>query len=205
MCSHFQSLSTALFKHASIVVARLLDFMVSRSLTVKNNNHRGGLPPAGTSRMSCGNSLHASGVGSSVTIIHSMDWEVIMSSYDGILLHDRRWQSLAHQLGFNIRLIDVWGDVLPSTLALFKKDVDPAHKYLKNICCDILSCGYCKSVAFIDKLMAIVRAGTVLKFLGNQGCSVFSIDSIIGMSSGSACKTCCRLDIRFINLELLPY
>jgi len=113
-------------------------------------------------------------------IFHSMDWGVIMSSCGGILLHDCRWQSLAHQLGFGDPLIDVWGDVLPSTLALLKKDSDTTHKYQKNICCYTFSCGYCKSVAF-------------------------SIDSIIGISSDSAYKTFCGLDIRFIILELLPY
>jgi len=108
------------------------------------------------------------------------EWGVIMSSCSGILLHDRRWQSLAHQLGFGTQLIDVWGDFLPSTLALFKKDSDTTCKYQKNICCYTFSCRYCKSVAFC-------------------------IDSIIGISSGSTYKTSCGLDICFIILELLPY
>jgi hypothetical protein len=122
-----------------------------------------------------------------------MDWGVIMSSCDGIILHDRRWHSLAHQLGFNNQLIDVWGDFLPSTIALFKSSIT-THKYSKNICCYTLS-----AAVLIDKVIAIIIAGTVLKFLDNQGCSVFSIDSIIGILSGSAYKAGCGLDIRFIN------
>ena len=103
-----------------------------------------------------------------------------MSSCSGILLHDRRWQSLTHQLGCCTQLIDVWGDFLPSTLALLEKDSDTTRKYQKNLCCYTFSCRYCKSVAFC-------------------------IDSIIGISSGSTYKTPCGLDICFIILELLPY
>ncbi len=89
MCSHFLSLGTALFKLASTVVARLLDFMVTRSLTVKNKNkHMAVLPLAGTSCTLCDNFLRASGFCSLVTLIHSMDWGVIMSScYMLHLLH----------------------------------------------------------------------------------------------------------------------
>jgi len=119
MCSHFLSLGTALFQPANTIVARLLDFMVIGSLTVKNYNHMVVLSLAGTSARTARDHFPcASGFCPSVTLIHSMDWGVTMSSCDGIILHDRRWHSLAHQLGFNNQLIDVWGDFLPSTLHL---------------------------------------------------------------------------------------